>query len=276
MTHMTPEAAQDEETPTRLRAFFESALYQNAILLIIIVNALVLAIGAAPETTQGWSILLEALDLAFLCVYVVEITLKVVAYGRAFFRDGWNWFDVIVIGLALLPATDGMTVLRMLRILRVLRVISVLPSLRRIVEAAIRALPGMGSILLVLVMIFIIGAVIATRMYGAEFPIYFGSLGDSLFTLFTIMTLEGWPDLARDVMSIYPNAWTFFIPFLFITSFMVLNLLVGVIVAAMQETAEEEERKLEAVEREVERAILDEIGKLREEIAALRREGPER
>ncbi len=254
----------------RARSFIESATFQNVIIGVILLNAVTLALETAPETVGSFMEALNVIDHVCLGIFVAELTIKLALYRLNFFKSGWNWFDFIIVGISLVPAAESLSALRALRILRVLRIVSIIPSLRKVVEAGIRALPGMGSIVLVLMMLFVIGAVVSTKLYGATFPQYFGTMGESLFSLFTVMTLEGWPDLAREVMAVHPNAWAFFIPFLVITAFMVLNLFIGVIVNAMEETAQEEELKLEEVERELNAALLAEIRQLRAEIAAAR------
>ena len=251
-----------------IRRFLDSSRFQNFIIGVILLNAATLALETAEQTVGGYMPILRVIDQICLGIFVIELLTKLVVNRLNFFRSGWNWFDFIIVGISLVPAAESLSALRALRILRVLRIVSIIPSLRRVVEAGIRALPGMGSIVLVLVLLFIIGAVVATKLYGPTFPQYFGTLGDSLFSLFTVMTLEGWPDLAREVMAVHPNAWAFFIPFLVITAFMVLNLFIGVIVNAMEETAQEEEAKLEEVERELNAALLAEIRKLREDLSA--------
>lgn len=258
-----------------LRAFIESAAFINFITGVILLNAGVLALETAEELVGDYAPLLRIIDMVCIGIFVVEILVKLAVYRLSFFKSGWNWFDLIVIGISLFAAGQGFSALRALRILRVLRIVSIIPSLRRVVEAGIRALPGMGSIVLVMFLLFIIGSVIATKLYGDTFPEYFGTLGESLFSLFTVMTLEGWPDLARTVMEQHPNAWAFFIPFLVITAFMALNLLIGVIVNAMEETAQEEELKLEEVERELNASLLAEIRELRREIQTIRDAKPD-
>lgn len=257
-----------------VRGFLESAAFQNFIIGVILLNAATLALETAEQTVGPYMDVLRIIDHVCLGIFVVELAVKLVVYRLDFFKSGWHWFDLIIVGISLVPAAESLSALRALRILRVLRIVSIIPSLRKVVEAGIRALPGMGSVLLVMAMLFIIGAVVATKLYGPTFPQYFGTLGESLFSLFTVMTLEGWPDLAREVMEVHPNAWAFFIPFLVITALMVLNLLLGVIVNAMEETAQEEELKLEEVERELNAALLAEIRQLRAEIAVTRNGKP--
>jgi voltage-gated sodium channel len=186
-------------------------------------------------------------------------------------------FDFIVIGIALVPATEMFTVLRALRILRVLRLITAIPTLKRVVAGLLASLPGMGSIVFLIGLIYYVFAVMGTKLFSASNPELFGSLGQSLFTLFTVMTLEGWVDgVTKPVMEHHPYGWIFFFVFIVVTTFMVLNLFIGVVVNAMQTEA----TKAEAAEREAERAILhdeaapilSEVKSLRQEVAALRAE----
>jgi len=209
---------------------------------VIIFNAIILGMETSDDlmAQAGWLIL--ALDRLCLTIFVAEIAAKMFARGGRFFRDGWNVFDFVIVAVSLAPAGQGLSALRALRILRVLRVISAAPRLRRVVEGFITALPGMGSVFLLMGLIFYIGAVIATKLFGAAFPEWFGTLGRSAYTLFQIMTLESWSmGIVRPVMNEYPYAWIFFVPFIMITTFAVVNLLVGLIVNSMQDAHHEED-----------------------------------
>ncbi len=165
-------------------------------------------------------------------------------------------FDFIVVGDRAGPDhREPSASLRALRVLRVLRLITALPSLKRVVAGLLAALPGMGSIVLLIALIYYVFAVMATKLFGDAKPELFGTLGDSLFTLFTVMTLEGWVDgVTKPVMETHPWAWIFFIVFIVFTTFMVLNLFIGVVVNAMQAEAE----KGMAAERAAEREIIHE------------------
>jgi voltage-gated sodium channel len=226
---------------TRLQEFLDRPVVRNTILGVILFNAVLLGMETSPTLMSRWGPLIVALDLACLAVFVVEIALKLVAHRLAFFRSGWNVFDFVIVGIALIPGAQTLSVLRALRILRLLRVISVAPRLRRVVEGFISALPGMGSVFLLMAIIFYIGAVMATKLFAASFPDWFGTLGRSAYTLFQIMTLESWSmGIVRPVMETYPYAWLFFVPFIMVTTFAVVNLLVGLIVNSMQDAHAEE------------------------------------
>ncbi len=245
--------------------FIDSTFVRNTIIGVIIFNAIILGLETSPVVMSRIGGLLTVLDALCLWIFVVEIALKLYAHRLSFFRNGWNVFDFIIVGIALVPASEGFSVLRALRILRVMRVMSAAPSLRRVVEGFITALPGMGSVFLLMGIIFYIGAVIATKLFGADFPQWFGTLGRSGYSLFQIMTLESWSmGIVRPVMEVYQYAWAFFVPFIMVTTFAVVNLLVGLIVNSMQDAHAEEDNaatdayrdevmaKLEAIERRLE------------------------
>ena len=231
---------------------------------VIIFNAILLGLETPPEVMGTAGTIILTLDWICLAIFVIEIALKLVAHGARFFRSGWNVFDFLIVGIALMPATHGLSVLRALRILRVLRVISAAPRLRHVVEGFVTALPGMGSVFLLMGIIFYIGAVMATKLFGASFPEWFGTLGASFYSLFQIMTLESWSmGIVRPVMDVYPYAWLFFVPFIMVTTFAVVNLLVGLIVNSMQDAhAEESNAATDAYRDEV----LDRLRKIEERL----------
>ncbi len=225
-----------------LSDILDKPLTRNFIMGVILFNAVILGLETSEAIMAQVGGVIKTLDHICLSIFVVELVAKLVARGPRFFKDGWNIFDLLIIGISLVPAGEGLSVLRALRIFRLLRVVSVVPSLRRVVEAFIMALPGMASVLLLTGIIFYIGAVIATKLYGPTFPHWFGTLGESLYTLFQIMTLESWSmGIVRPVIEQHPEAWLFFIPFILITAFAVMNLVVGLIVSTMQDAHAEEE-----------------------------------
>lgn len=258
----------------RLRSFLADPRFERAIIALILLNAVTLGMETSKTIMDAYGTIILWVDKAILAVFVVEILARLYAHRGAFFRDPWSLFDLAVVAIALIPATGSLSVLRALRVLRILRLITVMPSLRRVVSGLITALPGMGSITLLLGIIFYVFAVMATKLFGASFEELFGSLAASTFTLFQIMTLEGWAnEIVRPVMEQYPYAWLFFIPYIVITTFMVLNLFIGVVVSAMQkETEALMTDKMVEAETAAEKEILVEVRALRAEIAALRAE----
>lgn len=256
---------------TALKSLIESRRFEAFITALIFINAVTLGLETSPTAVAAFGGALAVADSAILAIFVFELLARFVVYRFDFFRDPWRIFDLLVVGVALIPATGSLSVLRALRILRVLRLISIVPSLRRVVTGFITALPGMGSIILLLALVFYVFAVMATKLYGAAFPDLFGDLGASLYTLFQVMTLEGWSDgVVRPVMEVYPTAWLFFIPFIVATSFTVLNLFIGVIVSAMEEEHEAEESAEREALQEDQDAILREIRALRQEVRELK------
>ncbi|WP_099867453.1 ion transporter [Pararhizobium haloflavum] len=253
-----------------LKSIIESRRFEWLVTVLVIVNAVTLGLETMPEVMERFGTPILIFDRLILAVFVVELLARFAVYRLSFFKDPWRIFDLIVVGIALLPATGNLSVLRALRILRVLRLISIVPSLRRVVGGLIAALPGMGSIVLLLGLVFYVFSVMATKLYGAAFPEWFGSIAASAYSLFQIMTLESWSmGIVRPVMDAYPHAWLFFIPFIIATSFTVLNLFIGIIVSAMQE----EHEAAAATERESlqdnQANILSEVRALRAEVAAL-------
>jgi voltage-gated sodium channel len=260
----------------KLQKIVDDPRSERVIMAFIIANAVILGMQTYPRMTDAIGPLLETLDRIILAVFVIEITARIIVHRWAFFRDPWSVFDFIVVAIALVPATDSFSVLRALRVLRVLRLVSAVPTLRRVVAGFFASLPGMGAIGFLIGLLYYVFAIIAIKLFGSENPELFGTLGKSLYTLFTVMTLEGWTnDVAKPIMQNHPWAWIFFVTFIVSTTFMVLNLFIGVVVNAMQTEAV----KAEAAEREAEREmiqeeaapILTEIRSLKADVAELRK-----
>lgn len=256
----------------RIADMLESPPVQKAVIGLILLNAVIFGLETVPSVWERAGGLLAALDHAILALFTAELAARLFAFGRRFFRDPWSVFDLLVVAVALIPASGSLSALRALRVLRVLRLVSALPRLRAVVDALLSALPGMASVAALLVLLLYVGAVIATKLFGAGHPDLFGSLGASLLTLFQILTLEGWADIMRDIMKDEPLAWLFFVPFVLVATFAVLNLVVAVIVDSMQtgvrETAAEEERREERILEEMKadlRAIREDLASLRTE-----------
>ena len=248
---------------------------EAAITGLIVVNAITLGLETFPAVMDRVGSGLQLLDRVFVAIFAAEIALRLWVHRLSFFRDPWNVFDFVVVGIALVPSTGPFSVLRALRVLRVLRLISTVPSLRRVVGALVEALPGMGSIIVLMGLVFYVFSVMAAKLFGAAFPEWFGGLGASAYSLFQIMTLESWSmGIVRPVMEEFPWAWAFFVPFILSTTFVVLNLFIGIIVSAMQaehdEMATEEREGLKADNVE----ILNELRALRREVRELRGAGP--
>ena len=218
-------------------AIVENKRFIQFITVLIILNAITLGMETDADLLAKYGVYLHAFDFLVLCVFVFELGLKIYCYGWSFFRVGWNVFDFIIVAVSLLPTTAGFAVLRSLRILRVFRLISLIPQMRRVIGALFHAIPGMASIIGVLLVIIYVSAVLATKIFGVhEDPVlqgYFGSVSSSMYTMFQMMTLEEWPVIADATIKHYPWAWSFFVPYILITSFAVINLFIGIIVDSL-------------------------------------------
>jgi voltage-gated sodium channel len=261
----------------RIGAWIESAPVQRFIIAVIVINAVTLGLETSASLMARWGGVLHALDRAALAVFVVEIGLKMFAFRLRFFRSAWNLFDFTVVAIALIPASGPLAVLRALRVLRVLRLISSVPRLRFVVEALLAAVPGIASIAGLMLLLFYVFAVMATSLFGADFPEWFGGIGASMYTLFQIMTLESWSmGIVRPVMAEHPAAWLFFVPFILIATFTMLNLFIGIIVDTMQTMHEadhaSDRSEIETTMHGDTERVLAEVQRLRAEIAELRAE----
>ena len=255
----------------QLQTFIEDSRVQNGVIILILINAVLLGLETSSSIMQQAGNFILAIDRIILSIFVIEIVIRLYVYGRSFWRDPWSLFDFSVVAIALIPASGPFAVLRALRVLRVLRLLTMVPSMRRVVGALLAAIPGLGSIGLMLIIFYYVFAVIATNLFGADFPEWFGTLGNSFYTLFQIMTLESWSmGIVRPVMESYPYAWAFFIPFILVATFTMLNLFIAIIVNAMQtySTAEHQEtvQALQETQDHIETDLHKEVQSLRSEI----------
>ncbi len=248
----------------RAKALVESNGFERFIITVIVINAIGLGIETSPDAMRIIGGAVMWLDTIALSIFVVELGIKLFAYRLAFFKNGWNIFDLAIVSVALVPAGAQFSVLRALRILRALRLVSVVPSMRKVIVGLFSAIPSIATVIVMLLLLFYISGVMATKLFGDAFPQWFGNLGASLYSLFQIMTLESWSmGIVRPVMEVYPYGWAFFVPFILLTSFIVLNLFIGVIVNAMAEATEDDAHG----ERE---EIINQLKALREDVVALK------
>lgn len=249
-----------------LQRFIEAGVTRGAIMAVIIISSAALGLETWPAAVDRYGGVLRAVDVIAVMIFTSELAIKLFVYRRAFFRDGWNVFDFIIVSLSLATLGSGTGVLRALRILRTLRLLSLVPRMRLVIQGLLGAIPGMGAVFFLIALVFYVSAVMTTKLFGADFPDWFGSIGASLYSLFQIMTLEAWSDgIVRPIMEVHPLAWTFFVPFILVTSFIVLNLFIAIIVNAMHGI----DREQAAAD---EHGLSRQIALLREEIAAMRAE----
>jgi voltage-gated sodium channel len=252
----------------RLRAIVTHPLTERFVITLIVINAITLGLETSKPAMERFGGLLHLIDQVILWIFVAELVARIAVHRLAFFKDPWSLFDFFVVAIALIPATGSLSVLRALRILRVLRLVTVVPSLRRVVSGLISALPGMGSIGLLLVLIFYVFAVMATKLYGETNPELFGHLGASAYTLFQAMTFDDWSGgIVKPLMEKENTyAWFFMIFFMVISTFMVLNLFIGVVVTALDEVTGDGKPKPKPIDGD---AVMAELATLRAEIARL-------
>ena len=276
----------DDEADTpraRIARLVLSDLFQRVVIGLILLNAVTLGLETSDSIMEGWGGLLTALDRLLLVLFTIEIALRIYAFRGRFFRDPWGLFDFAIVAISWAPDSGPLAVLRALRVLRVLRLVSIVPSLRNVVEAMLGALPGMGSIVLLMALIFYVFAVMAVKLFGGVMEEEFGDLGAALLTLFQLMAMDDFGNVLRQAMEHKPWAWAFFFPFTIIATFVVLNLFIGVIVESIQTLREQRgEANAKSVQAAADaarseahldsQALLAEIRALRAEVAALRTE----
>ncbi|TVQ83346.1 MAG: ion transporter [Micavibrio sp.] len=269
MENFTRPAALKDKTLPGLRgkaaAFVEHSKFVKFIAYLILFNAVVLGVQASKFSSEDFDTFITIVDYIVITIFCIEIGLKIFAYRLHFWRDGWNIFDFVIVAVSLIPSSGTLSVLRTFRVLRLLRLISVVPQMRRVINALLSAIPGMASVFAVILVLLYVAAVLVTQIFG-EHPDemmqeLFGTLGHSLFTVFQLMTLEDWPnDVAKPTMEFFPWSWLFFIPFIVVASFMVLNLFIGVIVDALNviqaDDMEDENKKLKREIRELRKEII--------------------
>lgn len=253
-----------------LNGVVSSRWFQCFIITVILLNAVTLGLETSDSIMAKYGPILNVLDRIAITIFVVEMAMKLTAWRKSFFRSGWNVFDLTIVVVSLMPMISIFSVLRIFRVFRVFRLMSLVPQMRRVVSSLFRAIPGMASIIAVLLVVFYAAAVMATQIFGhtadPEMEELFGSIGASMFTLFQLMTLEGWADkIAEPTMEHYPWAWVFFITFIIVATFAVLNLFIGIIVDAMKMVHDEEDAETNS-----QGASKDDIIALQSQIAELK------
>ena len=232
-----------------IKKILENKYFITFITIVIIINAITLGLETSPEVKAEFGVILSLIDKIALTIFTIELITKILVYKLRFFKDGWNVFDFLIVAVSLIPASGPFSVLRAFRIFRTLRLLSIVPSMKRIIQAIFISIPGILSVGTIIILIFYISSVLTTTFFGERFYEWFGTIGNSMYTLFQIMTLESWSmGIVRPVMKEFPLAWLFFVPFILVTTFAILNLFIGIIVDAMQQISKDgshEEKKSE-------------------------------
>ena len=251
------------EWKQKIERFINHPTVQQVIVFLIVLNAVILGLETNRDIVAAFGRELVLVDHAILVVFIVEIVLLMAARGLRFFKDAWCVFDLLVVGIAVIPSTESFSVLRSLRVLRVLRLINKVESMRKVVSGLLNSLPSLASVAGLTLIIFYVFSVMATNLFGHDFPELFGGMGNSAFTLFQVMTLESWSEgVARPVMEKLPYAWIFFLLFILIATFIVINLFIAVIVDSLN-NLENESAEIHKEEKD----IYHEVLALREQLA---------
>ena len=230
------------------RRIADSTRFQAFIFGVIVANAITLGLGTY-EWNSDVDRLLTTLDDVFLGIFVVELAIRIAAYGarpHEFFRDGWNVFDFVVIALAFAPGLrENVTLLRLARLLRVVRLVSVMPDLRILLRALTRSLPPITSLVLLTVLIMYVYGMVGWILFHEDDPANWGDIGQAMLSLFQILTLENWPGFLEAGQEIAPASWIFFVSYVLIASFLVINILIAIIINSMEEVHTAERAELE-------------------------------
>ena len=244
--------------------------FHRVVLALIVVNAIIMGLETWPAIAARWDSVFDVIHVVIQIAFVVEIALRIIAHGRrplAFFRDGWNVFDFLVVALSLLPAAGPLaTVARLARILRVARMVTGIPELRLIIATMLRSIPSMGHVILLAGLLIYIYGVVGNHLFGEVDPEHWGTLGRAAHTLFVIITLEGWVDLLAKSELATPWAWVYYTSFIIIAVFVVTNLFIAVVINNLETIRADKPRETDP---ELER-LHAKLDALADELRALR------
>ena len=219
-----------------------SKIFKNTIVLIILINSIVLGLITSDAIYAKFGKILEFILSTCVAIFTVEIILRIIAKGWRFFLNGWNIFDFVLVSIALMPETGAAITFRVFRVMRALRLVSSFKKLRHIVSAILVSAPHVFWAAVLLMIIFYIFGIMGQNLFHEEFPQWFGTLGETVYTLFQVTTLESWSmGIARPVMKVFPWAWCYFVPFVMISSYIVLNVVVGVVVNATSDLSDDDD-----------------------------------
>jgi voltage-gated sodium channel len=256
-----------------IKTIIEARSFQHFITFLIILNGITLGMATSKPIMADYGMLINNLDVIIVGLFTIEISMRIYVHRTQFFKDPWSLFDFFVVSISLVPANDGLSILRVLRVLRLFRLLTIVPQMRLIISAILSVIPGMASVSMVLLLFFYVFAIIATNLFADTFPQWFGSLGQSMYTLFQIMTLESWSmGIARPVIEVHPHAWLFFVIYILIVTFIMVNLFIGLVVDAIFTIKEHDKdpQTLEKPETVKELLYQHEIKGLREELSELK------
>jgi voltage-gated sodium channel len=230
-----------------LRRLVESHAFTTVVIAVIIANAVVLGMQTYDGLVDRYGDLLDLLNGLFLAFFVLELAVRIASYWprpQEFFRSGWNVFDFVIIAVAFVPGLSrSSTLLRLARLARVVRIVRLLPDLRLLVTAVLRSLPPLFSMALVTTLIIFVYGMVGWSLFGDELPEQWGNIGEAMLTLFVMLTLEDFPRLMEQGMEIYPWSWVYFVSFVLVAAFIIINVLIGIVLNSMEEARELERRR---------------------------------
>ncbi len=249
----------------------ESHKFQNFIMGLIVLNGITMGFETSKSLALEYATFFSLFNTFVITVFTIEIILRISVYKTSFFKDPWSLFDFVIVAISLVPTSAGFEIFRVLRVLRLFRLITVVPQMKKIIVALLSVIPGIGAIAGLLTLFFYIFAIMSTQLFGEKFPEWFGTLGESFYTLFQVMTLESWSmGIVRPIMEAYPLAWVFFVPFIFLSTFIIINLIIAIVVDAMNEMNTSEEESIVQEIHSSDNAMQQEILNLRQDIQELK------
>ena len=265
-----------------LKKVVDGKVFQGIILFVILFNCLLMGLETIKGLSQSTLNVFELINTVCLWIFIAEIVLKLLAYGLDFFKDPWNWFDVFIVGISMVSGLPFMAAFRAMRVLRVLKSLKALKGtkligsvrhLQVIIVAIVRSIPSIMWTGILLLLIYYVFALIGVNLFGEAFPDWFGTIGKAMYTLFQVMTLESWSmGISRPVMEVYSFAWAYFVPFVLLSSFIVMNVVVGIVVNAISEVTADNEKE-ETEEKQVSnKELVNEIHSLKEQLDRLEKQ----
>ena len=230
----------------KFMAIRSNKIFEMSVIAIIVVSALM--IGASTyDMDSRWRALIQVLDTAITIFFLIEIMIRMLAEPRffMFFKDAWNVFDFLIVTVSLLPIDDSEMVLlaRLIRIFRVLRLVSIIPELRVLINSLVIAIPRMGYVLVLMFIIFYIYAAVGSFLFEKVNATLWGDISISMLTLFRVSTFEDWTDVMYETMQVYGWSWAYYLSFIFLTTFVFMNMMIGIILDVMQTEHEKMSRE---------------------------------
>lgn len=218
----------------KLINLFESKIFNSFITFLIIFNSITIGLETIKDLNENVLKILHFIDKTIILVFFLEMCLKIYAYKSTYFKNSWNIFDFLIVMVSIMPSSGSFSIFRIFRIFRALRLLKTIPRLSLIVEVLLKSLPSVGWIFALLILVFYVYAVIGVKLFASEFPLFFGNIGKSFYTLFQVMTLESWSmGISRPVMEKFPYAFIYFVSFILISTYTTLNVFIAIVVNTM-------------------------------------------